>query len=136
MKTFMKFTIAAAFTLGIISCSNDDGDEIKEINRVSIDSVLIKKDTMNVRDIQNIITYSKYQRNCEGFYGYNYEKDNFNRVVSNHKFKTDGACGETISAGTFFNFQPVETGTYTFKFWKGKDASDVDQFIEKTIVVE
>ncbi len=35
-----------------------------------------------------------------------------------------------------FNFRPEEVGVYTFKFWNGKDSSNQNIWIEKTIVVE
>ena len=35
-----------------------------------------------------------------------------------------------------FNFRPEEKGIYTFKFWNGKDSSNQNIWIEKTIVVE
>ena len=35
-----------------------------------------------------------------------------------------------------FNFKPIEKGTYTFKFWNGKDNTGNDLWITKTIVVQ
>jgi hypothetical protein len=35
-----------------------------------------------------------------------------------------------------FNFRPEVRGTYTFKFWNGKDANNNNVWIEKTIVVK
>jgi len=82
-----------------------------------------------------ITTYSKYTGKCEGFYGYDYEKDNFNRNVTSFKFKTTAACDEaTVSYASKINFQPQNTGIYTFKFWQNNDA-DQDVWIEKKVVV-
>ena len=58
-----------------------------------------------------------------------------NRLVNAYKFKTDGACETPVAQGNKFDFLPQIKGTYTFKFWQGKDTSNNDNILEKTIVV-
>lgn len=128
--------IAAVIIIGSLwSCRVETGDAISSISPVVTDSVKLAKDTMMVYDVQRIVTYAKYQKNCEGFYGYDYRKDNFTRKVTAYKFKTDGSCGELVTLRGQFDFKPEQSGNYLFKFWNGKDTSGNDLWIEKTVVV-
>lgn len=135
MKNFINFGISAVMLGLILTSCNDDDDyqTIESVERVKIDSVKIVNDTMDVFTVQSIKTYSVYQSNCEGFYGYDYiHDDNVTRSVTAYKFKTDGACQpSTKTFANQINFSPQQTGTYTFKFWNGGN-----MWITKTIVVE
>ncbi|MCE3074278.1 hypothetical protein [Chryseobacterium gwangjuense] len=135
MKKFINIGVSMV-VLGLIltSCNDDDDYQtIESVDKIKIDSVKIINDTMDVFTIQSIKTYSAYQSNCEGFYGYDYiHDDNVTRTVTAYKFTTDGACEpskKTIASQ--INFSPQQTGTYTLKFWNGGNT-----WITKTIVVE
>lgn len=135
MKKIINIGISVV-VLGLIltSCNNDDNYQtVEAVEKVKIDSVKIINDTMDVFTVQSIKTYSVYQSNCEGFYGYDYiHDDNVTRSVTAYKFRTDGGCEP--STKTFSNqikFSPQQIGTYTFKFWNGGNT-----WITKTIVVE
>ncbi|MCA6066170.1 hypothetical protein JI747_003200 [Chryseobacterium sp. RG1] len=135
MKKLINIGISVV-VLGLIltSCNDDDNYQtVEAVEKVKIDSVKIINDTMDVFTVQSIKTYSVYQSNCEGFYGYDYiHDDNVTRSVTAYKFRTDGGCEP--STKTFANqikFSPQQTGTYTFKFWNGGNT-----WITKTIVVE
>lgn len=126
----------SAIILGVIltSCNDDDDYEtIQSIDKVKIDSVRITNDTMNIFDVQHIKTYSSYISQCEGFYGYDYiHNTNLTRTVTAYKFRTDAACSKSTHQGmNQINFNPQQTGTYTFKFWTGTNT-----WITKTIVVQ
>ena len=137
MKNTIKIAVAGLVMLGIVSCNDnkDDYDQVTDIQKIAIDSVKLVNDTMRVGASQSIITYSKFSQGCEGFYAYDYQHDNMNRLVSAYKFKTDGVCETPIAQGNKFDFLPQTEGTYIFKFWQGKDVSNNDIILEKTIIV-
>ncbi|REC44079.1 hypothetical protein [Chryseobacterium pennipullorum] len=117
----------------LVSCKADDYGTVQSIDKIKIDSVQLVNDTMNVLGIQRIKTYSTYQSQCQGFYGYDYVYDtDFNRTVTAYKFITNEPCAQANYAGTNqINFNPQKRGTYTLKFWSGGN-----NWITKTIVVE
>lgn len=137
MKKMIKLIGIVVVVALLQSCNGRDyGYEISSVNPVKIDSVKWQADTMTVLMTQEIKTYSNYQEGCEGFYGYDYQKEDMNRKVISYKFKTEAPCGNSSIAGwDILRFRPEKTGTYTFKFWQGKDASDHDIWLEKNIVV-
>lgn len=138
MGKLYRFTVLA-FSVFMLSSCNDrfEGDEITNIEQLKIDSVTIPQDTMEVYSTQTIKTYSNYSANCEGFYGYDYLHTNqLEREVTSYKFKTSATCGEVLTKASQINFRPQQTGTFTFKFWNGTNASGENIWIEKNIVVE
>lgn len=141
MTHFFKSTFFALFLLvAITSCHRHDDyvDPIASVQKVKIDSVSVAQTTMQVYAVQSIRTYSTYNKGCEGFYDYDYAKDNLTRNVSSYSYKSalDACQTGTYSQFNQINFSPVSTGTYTFKFWNGKDASGADLYIVKTIEVQ
>ncbi|ASE60880.1 hypothetical protein H3Z85_17400 [Chryseobacterium indologenes] len=117
----------------LVSCKSDDYGTVQSIGKVKIDSVKLVNDTMNVLGIQHIKTYSSYQSQCQGFYGYDYVYGaNFDRTVTAYKYITNEPCTQANYVGVNqINFNPQKRGTYTLKFWNGGD-----NWITKTIVVE
>lgn len=135
MRNFFHFGFSAFFLgLFFISCNDDDDYQtIKSVDKIKIDSVKIVNDTMDVFSVQSIKTYSTYPSHCEGFYGYDYiRNNNLMRTVTSYKYTTSGPCTQAsyVSANQI-NFSPQQIGTYTFKFWNGGNS-----WITKTIVVE
>lgn len=130
--------IAVAANLLAISCDDrNDDNEIQSVDAVKIDSVKIPQDTMDVFTVQTIKTYSTYPDGCHGFYGYDYIREDMTRKVVSYAYKVNGGCTlATHTDASGINFRPEEKGTYTFKFWNGKDSSNNNIWIEKTIVVE
>ncbi|WP_434977898.1 hypothetical protein [Daejeonia sp. YH14] len=123
--------------MAVVACKSDDSGDIKEVSAIAVDSVVVPSDTMTVNTLQAIKTYSQYQSGCEGFYGYDYRYDDFSRIVTAYKFKTGDPCLSTYRTYvSTINFVPQQTGTYTFKFWKGADSSGNSQWIEKSVVVK
>lgn len=135
MKTLLNLGFLGALAgFLFVSCNdNEDYETIESVAKVKIDSVKIVNDTMDVFGVQSIRTYSQYNANCEGFYGYDYvHTADFERTVTSYKFKTNANCGTgTFSGGNQINFAPKSVGTYTFKFWNGDN-----NYITKTIVVQ
>lgn len=137
MKTIIFGIISLTVSAVLFSCNDLDNDQaITSVDRVTIDSVAIEKDTMKLNETQRILTFSRYQNNCQGFYNYEYIQKDFDRNVTAYKFQTEQQCGEEVNYPSRINFQPVQKGTYQFHFWNGKDKTDADLWIDKTIVVE
>lgn len=128
----------AVFATVVTSCNdNDDYTQITEVYASKVDSVHIPLDTMVVGVTQELKVYSTFTKTCEGIYSYDYNYTNDSvRTVANFGFKTNEACGDgTYVDGSRINFKPVKTGTYTFKFWTGKDAAGANTYIEKKVAV-
>lgn len=128
----------AVFATAVTSCNdNDDYTQITEVYASKVDSVQIPLDTMAVGVTQELRVYSTFTKTCEGIYSYDYNYTNDSvRTVANFGFKTNEACGDgTYVDGSRINFKPVKTGTYTFKFWTGKDAAGANTYIEKKVAV-
>lgn len=139
MKKIVNLILMASIIgFFLISCDrNDDENVIQSVDAIKIDSVKIAQYTMDVFTVQTIKTYSTYSDGCHGFYGYDYRRNDFTRNVTAYQYKVNGNCTQATYVGTNgFNFRPEEKGTYTFKFWGGKDSNNADIWIEKTIVVE
>lgn len=138
MKNILKIMPAMAVVLGLTACNDkfEDFDAIIGVEKVAVDSIKINDDTISLGSSLPIITYSKYLKNCEGFYDYQYEKDTLKRYVTPYKFKTDGVCAESTTAASQINFQPEQIGTYQFKFWQGTDAAGQNIWLDQTVVVE
>ena len=136
-KLINSVFLATAMGLLFTSCDRNDDNEIKSVDLVKIDSVKIAQDTMDIYTVQTIKTYSTYADGCHGFYGYDYVRNGLTRNVAAYQYSIKGNCTQATRVGVNgFNFRPEEKGSYTFKFWNGKDNSNNDIWIEKTVVVQ
>ena len=137
MKKILNVSLVLMISgMAAIACKSDDSGDIKNVSAVKIDSISVLSDTMAVNTLQEIKTFSQYQSGCEGFYGYDYRYDAFNRIVVAYRYKTGDPCQSTHR--TFvssLNFVPQQTGNYTFKFWNGTDPSGNDKWISRSVVV-
>ncbi len=139
MKKIVNLILMASIIgFFLISCDrNEDENVIQNVDAIKIDSVKIAQTEMDIFTVQTIKTYSTYSDGCHGFYTYDYERDNFDRYVTAYQYKVNGNCTQATYVGTNgFNFRPEEKGTYTFKFWNGKDTNNKNVWIEKTIIVK
>ena len=139
MKKVFILSAISLFSLAATSCKdNDDFQQITEVYAKKIDSVKIPMDTMSLGVSQELKVYSTFTKTCEGIYSYDYNYTNDSvRTVANFAYKTNDLCGEgTYTDGSRINFKPIKTGTYTFKFFTGKDAGGTNTFLEKKVVVE
>ena len=139
MKKVFVLSMISFLSATAISCNNnDDYPEITEVSARKIDSVKIPIDTMTLGITQEFKIYSTFTRGCEGIYSYDYNYTNDSvRTIANFAYKTNEACTDgTYVDGSRINFKPVKTGTYTFKFFNGKDTSGANTFFEKKVVVE
>lgn len=138
MKTLSKFLLPVLVVFSLMSCNERlEGNEIEHTETVKIDSVKIAQDTMDIYSIQTIKTFSQYNTQCEGFYGYDYQHTApLQRKVISYKFKTSASCGEIATRTSQINFKPQQKGTYIFRFWTGKNTDGTDQWLEQSVVVE
>jgi len=139
MKKVSVLSMLAVFSALVMSCKdNDDYSEIQEVFVTRIDSVKIPMDTMALGVTQELKLYSTFRRACEGIYSYDYQYTNDSvRTVANFAYKTNDVCADgTYVDGSRVNFKPTKTGTYTFKFFAGKDNAGINTFLEKKVVVE
>lgn len=142
MKKILTLVASVTILSAIfVSCDNhrdyrDNGNNITSVDKLKIDSVQVNSTIMAVNTVQSIRTYSNYTSSCQGFYGYDYQKDNLTRTVTAYSYKTNRTCN-TINQEYYnqFNFQPTQSGTYTFKFYNGVDSSGNSLWITKTITV-
>ncbi|MPT30225.1 hypothetical protein [Epilithonimonas hungarica] len=139
MKNVFILSMLTLFSALVVSCKdNDDYTEITNVYASKIDSVQIPMDTMALGVTQEMKLYSTFTKACEGIYSYDYQYTNDSvRTVANFAYKTNDVCGDgTYVDGSRVNFKPTKTGTYTFKFWTGKDTAGTNTFLEKKVVVE
>ena len=139
MKKVFILSVLTAFSAFIVSCKdNDDYSQIESVFAIKIDSVKIPMDTMSLGVTQEILAFSTFKKTCEGIYSYDYNYTNDSvRTIANFAYKTNDVCGDgTYVDDSRINFKPIKTGTYTFKFWTGKDAAGANTFLEKKVVVE
>lgn len=139
MKKVFILSMMALFSATITSCrDNDDYQQITDVYAAKIDSVQIPMDTMVLGVTQELKVFSTFTKACEGIYSYDYNYTNDSvRTIANFAYKTNDACGDgTYVDGSRINFKPVKTGTYTFKFWTGKDTAGTNTYLEKKVVVE
>jgi hypothetical protein len=139
MKNVFILSMLTLFSALVVSCKdNDDYTEITNVYASKIDSVQIPMDTMALGVTQEMKLYSTFTKACEGIYSYDYQYTNDSvRTIANFAYKTNDVCGDgTYVDGSRVNFKPTKTGTYTFKFWTGKDTAGTNTFLEKKVVVE
>ena len=75
---------------------------------------------------------------CHSFQGIYYSKDLNKRTIAiQTAVKNDQVCTQQVPAQSeaSFNFYVTNTGSYIFKFYKGKDAAGVELFEEVEIPV-
>ncbi len=115
-----------------ISCSTESDEPNVTYELVPIQNVIIG-DELYFGD-ENIITI-QYNRptTCHGFNGFLYEKDENTRTIAVQNYVVETNSCQTVANDAKEEdlvFQPTSTGTYTFKFWQGKDANGDDVFLE------
>lgn len=139
MKKVFILSAISLLSLSATSCKdNDDYLQITDVYAKKIDSVKIPMDTMSLGVTQDILAYSTFTKTCEGIYSYDYKYTNDSvRTVANFAYKTNEACMDgNYADGSRISFKPVKVGTYTFRFFTGKDAAGTNTYLERKVVVE
>ena len=127
-----KIVALIGLFLLVISCNPETDEPNVRYELVPIDNVVIPDELYFGEE--NIITV-EYSRptTCHGFNGFLYEKEDFTRTIGVQNYVVENpdcqvVTGEVIEKD--FVFQPTATGTYTFKFWQGKDSNGENVFLE------
>ncbi len=138
MKKSINLLLIFLLLLSFLRCNERDEKEfIAGAEHVKIDSVSIVQDTMDIFSIQTIRTYSTFNANCEGFYGYDYRHaDDFTRKVISYKFTTRASCEEKKVRTSQINFRPQIPGEYIFKFFGGLTPEGSNIWLEEKIFVK
>lgn len=131
-KIIYLFILAALF----VSCTpKDDGPDanfvILPVTEVTFPTVF---ETNVVTEIP--VKYA-LPNGCHWFYDFYYLKSENTRTVGIVAVNSnEDICTQGITTATqILKFKPVLAGTYTFKFYKGKDANGVDEFFEYEAIV-
>jgi hypothetical protein len=83
----------------------------------------------------------QYKRpsSCHIFDKFYYEADGYDRIVAVETIKVNQSNCQTDNETIVempLKFKPIAEGTFHFKFWTGKDAQGVDQYLEYDVVVD
>jgi hypothetical protein len=139
----MKKLFLFCFILSTLwSCSLDDDSDNYSYANFSYEFVPIENVSMPdtfVLYASHTIEYTYYRpTTCHGFYDLYYASEDNERTVAvmNVVFDTDCEPLEDNLIEKSFNFKPLQTGRYIFKFWQGEDENDEDQYLVYEITVE
>ncbi|MFD0863067.1 hypothetical protein ACFQ1M_12705 [Sungkyunkwania multivorans] len=129
----MKKIIALlALTIFVSSCSLDDDSNDFTFEFVPIVSVEMP-DTFMLNETHQITLNYFRPSTCHGFFDVSFSRDSqLQRTVAVINTVANSAdCTElTDELRDFtFDFSVVYTGTYTFRFWQGKDDNGEDLFL-------
>lgn len=90
-------------------------------------------DTIAVYESNDIVVEYLKPTTCHGFNGFLYQKDGFTRTIAVQTFYYPNSDCQVLTNEVkqeTLKFQPTSEGTYTFKFWQGRDANGDDIFLE------
>ncbi len=124
----MKKIVSILISIIVLySCAADNGNEEIKVRYENIEIIDVKiPDVFIVNKNAEIILKHNKKSSCHKFDGFYYLKEGFTRTVAIQNYVIDSPdCTQiqNMEETAILKFQPIETGTYTFKFWKGKDAN-------------
>ncbi len=127
--------------LGIVtlySCDLDDTENVLITYETMPIETISMPDTLQVNQEYNFdINYIR-PTTCHSFEGYDYKKqDNERRIAVINKIVNNASnCDEIDEMVTeMFTFKAQDTGTYTFKFWRGRNEDGEAMYIVKEVPV-
>lgn len=135
-----KLLLLIAFGFLINSCSKDNHDDYSEPYQGEVLPVVsyVMPTTYAVNTVSTMTLRYKIPTTCYAYNGFYYAKDGLTRTVGINAINYDNRNCQPDGTNVYeasLNFKPVLSGTYTFKFYKGKDAAGVDIFDIETVVV-
>ena len=133
-----KLALLFLLITALSGCSIDDNNQNKYTYEVlAIDSYTVPANFKlgNTYEIK-----LKYQRptSCHLYHGIYYSKDlNVRTIAIQSAVQTGQICEQSLPplSDASFNFYVTSTGSYIFKFYKGKDTAGKDIFEEVEIPV-
>lgn len=124
----------------LLSCSLDDPDRY-DYYILPVESYILPETFVVGGTHQVKLQYQK-PTNCYNYGGIYFDKgsdpESFTRTIGIYaNVKVGESCSEELPPLTevSFNFVPQKAGTFTFKFYKGKNDLDEDIFEEVPVVV-
>ncbi|MBV7441020.1 hypothetical protein KRX57_06265 [Weeksellaceae bacterium TAE3-ERU29] len=143
MKKLLSLSVVAFFLVSFLtSCLGDDADNASQLSYVTlpIDSISMP-DTATLGEPVKIIPHVSIKKDCQILQDISYkvtgEKERTIIAVGIQEIGTDCSKAEKIVKSPYFNFQPINEGTYTFKFFKGKkEGTDENVYLDKKIVIK
>lgn len=140
MKKFVTlFILAVVGAFTFTSCDlNDDSTPTYNFEFAAIDSVHVPEQFI-LGETKEITVYYKRPSTCHFYDGFYYEKDlNTRTVALQMAVMANETCEPLVEevAEASFSFYVSNTGSYLFKFYKGKDATTgQNAFLEYEIPV-
>lgn len=128
-----KLLLFLAIITTLSSCSLDNDNTNSYSYQVLPVASYVLPESYKVGETYEIIL--KYQRPtpCYIFQGIYYDiKDNTRTIAIQTMIDDNQVCTDVLPelSEAKFNFKPTTTGTFIFKFYKGKDAEKKDTFDE------
>lgn len=128
--------LVGLFLIGIfaVSCLDDEPVmnvtyQYRPVDSIQIDSIY------PARQVTEIKTFFTTTNGCQQFFNYDYTAIGNERTVSIITSEIeDVSCTDVTKVQSFvLKFSPEFPGTYTFRFWNGKDENGQDTFIIREV---
>ncbi len=134
MKKIVLFLIVIT---SFLSCSLDDNGPTYTYSVLPVDSYVVPASFTLGQTYEIKLKYQK-PSSCHIYQGIYYEKNlNTRTIAIQTAVQNDRVCTQEIPpiSEVSFNFTVTNTGSYIFKFYKGKDTAGEDIFEEVEIPV-
>ncbi len=132
-KLFVFFIIAV-----LSSCNNDDASFNDYQVLLPVESAIVPDEFELGQTYEITIVYLR-PSTCHAFNDIYYQKHQNERTVAivSTVFQSNGNCTdlEDTELEASFNFKATQSGSYIFKFWKGKDENGEDTYITMEVPV-
>jgi len=132
-----KILVLFSFIILFLGCSPEDSNVRSHLEVLPVTSVVMPE-TFVINQISDISVSFVLPTTCHIFRGFFYEADLNTRTVAVQSMVVEE--GNCVPAGgpvtQILKFKPTQHGTYTFKFWKGKDQNGEDVFEIREVPVE
>lgn len=132
MKKIALFFVLA---LAMVSCSESEGTPSYFLSTVEDVEM---PETYKIDSVSEIKVLYKRPSDCHVFDGFFYRSEDNIRTVAIQFVKPDNGWDCLPDDRVFempLRFKPQASGTYLFRFWKGKNEAQEDVYIEHEIVV-
>lgn len=133
-----KIILVITLIISLSACTIDnDNNNYYTYQVLPVESYILPE-SFTLGQTYNITLKYQRQTACEIFQGIYYSKDlNTRTIAIQTASKSDQACTQELPelSETKFDFKVTNTGSYIFKFFKGKDIEGKDTFEDVEIQV-
>ncbi len=134
----MKKIIVLLIVAVLSSCNNDDASLNDYQELLPVESAMVP-DEFELGQTYEITIFYMRPSTCHAFNDIYYRKHQNERTVAvvSTVFQSNGNCTnlEDTELEASFDFKATESGSYIFKFWKGKDEEGEDTYITVEVPV-